>query len=457
MVITQNRVTHADGVMLAALYALMLTVLPAGLIFKGVPIALTPLMIMGFGMGVLWFCAQLVNTLGAAKGRNPVRTALFLYTAAHLATYGYVTYRYLPPYDLNATDLTLLTLFPMIAAAIYVCDGVRTSSRLDRVLRVVVAGCVLMAVVGLLQFFVKVDLTQYLILPGLRPAFELNYVLERSVFARPAGTAGHPIEFGVVCAAAIPLALHYAFRAQDTGGRQGRWWLCLAVLAVGVMVSLSRSAIVGLAVALLVLIPALPKGRRIRVLIAASVFVVVMRLLVPGLIGTLISLFIGIPDDPSIDSRQVAITNAEEEIAKHPLLGRGAGTYFPEKYGFVDNQYLGTIVQNGYLGLAALLGLFLAGVYAAARARTASRDPIVRDLAQALLASIAVLATVAATFDLLGFATATGLMFLLLGTAGALLRCTRERDEHECDESAPTLAWRILRRLRGPAAGRGTG
>ncbi len=452
MVNMDARANRADGVTLASCYALALTVLPAGLVLKGVPLALTPPMLIGYGMGVLWCCAQMVNTLGAAKGRNPVRTAMFLYAASHLATYGYVTYRYLPPDELNATDRTLLTLFAVIAVGICVCDGVRTFSRLDRLLEMLVVGCVLLALVGLLQFFAEFDLTRYLVLPGLQRVGELSYVLERSNFARPAGTASHPIEFGVVCATAIPLAMHFAFRAHDSGGRQGRWWLCLAVLAVGSMVSLSRSAIVGLGVALLVLIPALPKRRRIRVLLAAGMFVCVMRLLVPGLIGTLISLFTGISDDPSTHSRQAAVARAGEEIAEHPLLGRGVGTYFPEKYGWLDNQYLGTIVQNGYIGLAALLALFLAGIYAAARARMASRDPVVRDLAQALLASIAIVATAAATFDLLGFATVTGLMFLLLGAAGALLRCVRN-----VDDSGPTLASRVLLRLRGPATVRAAG
>ncbi|MGQ0779041.1 MAG: O-antigen ligase family protein [Pseudonocardiales bacterium] len=445
-------VNRADSVTLASCYALVVTVLPGGLVFKGISFALTPAMLIGFGMGALWCCAQLVTTLGAAKGRNPVRTALFLYAAAHLATYGYVTYGYLPPDELNATDRTLLTLLAVIAVGIAVCDGVRTTARLDRLLKVVVVGCALMAVVGLIQFFVKIDLAQYLVLPGLKPANELSRLLERSIFTRPAGTTAHPIEFGVVCAVAIPLAMHYAFRALDTGRPQKHWWLCLALLGVGAMVSLSRSAIIGLSIALIVLIPAMPKGRRLRVVLACGAFLVAMRLVVPGLVGTLVSLFTGISNDPSIDSRQIAIGRAQEEITNHPLLGRGVGTYFPEKYGFLDNQYLGTIVQNGYIGLAALLGLFIVGMYAAVRARAGSRDPDVRSLSRALLASIAVVATTSATFDLLGFGTVTGLMFLLLGAAGALLRSVRTTAANP-----PTLAARILARLRGPVVQRGPG
>ncbi|WP_436492680.1 O-antigen ligase family protein [Actinokineospora sp. HUAS TT18] len=427
---------RADGATLACCYALAMTCIPAGLVLKGLPMSITPGMAIGLAMGILWFCAQLVTTLGVAKGRNAARTALFLFACSQLATYGYATYGYLPSDELAAADRTLITLMAVFSVGLAVCDGVRGLDRLDRLLKVMVGGATFMAAVGILQFSLALDLTQYLSFPILKAQGEMSFVLERSNFRRPAGTSGHPIEFGVVCAMTVPIALHYALRAFDHGGPQKRWWFCLAILAVASMQSLSRSAVLGLAIAAMFIIPAMPKKRRVRALGAIVLFLVAMRVMVPGLVGTLYSLFTSISVDPSAESRRRAIDRAGGEISEHLLLGRGMGTYLPEKYGWLDNQYLGTLVQNGVIGMLLLIFLYVAGWYCCLRVRLASKDPRVRDLAIAIAAGIGVPGISSATFDLLGFAVATGFTFLLVGAAGSLWRTVQEERAAEAQHSA---------------------
>ncbi|WP_018684763.1 O-antigen ligase family protein [Actinokineospora enzanensis] len=419
--------SKADGATVACVYALAMTVIPAALVIKGLPMSLAPGVAIGLAMGVLWFLAQMVTTLGVAKGRNAARIALFLFVCAQLATYGYATYGYLPPDELSAADRTLVTTMAVVAVGVAVTDGVRGLARIDRVLKTMIVGATFMAFVGILQFMAGLDLTQYLMLPGLRANGSLSYVLERSNFRRPAGTAGHPIEFGVVCAMTVPLALHYALRGVDHGGQKKRWWLCLAILAVASMQSLSRSAVLGLAIAAIFIIPAMAPKRRIKALWGILGFMVAMRVMVPGLVGTLLSLFTSISVDPSAESRRRAVERAGKEIPQHLWLGRGMGTYLPEKYGWLDNEYLGTLVQNGAIGLALLIFIYLAGIYCAFRARLASKDPRIRDLGVTLAACIAVPGISSATFDLLGFAVATGYTFLLIGLAGALWRTVQEQ------------------------------
>ena len=419
---------RADGATAACVYALALTAIPAKMVLKGIPLALTPAAVIGLLMGLFWFCSQLVTTLGVAKGGNAVRTALFLYASSQLATFGLATFGYLPKDELEATDRVLITISAVIVMSLAVCDGVRGMARVERLLKIVVIGGTIMAFFGMMQFFLNFDITKSLVLPGLKPATaDANYVLERASFRRPAGTAGHPIEFGVICAMMTPLAMHFAFRAQDARlPQRWRWWACVGMIAIGAMVSLSRSAILGLVVAGLVLFVGWPRKRRIQLAIATPIFLVFMRLLVPGLIGTLYSLFANISDDPSAQHRTKAIELATEHVGEHLWLGRGLGTYLPTKYGWLDNQYLGTLVENGVIGLIALAGLILTGVYAALRARMLSSDPMTRDLALTLAACLLVPAVSAATFDLLGFSVATGLTFLLIGASGALLRSVRE-------------------------------
>jgi O-antigen ligase len=437
----QPEVQRADGATLACVFLLMLLIIPARLVISGIPMSITPATLTGLGLGVIWFCCQMVTTLGVAKGRNLARTALFLYAVSQLATYGYATRNYLPMDELEGADRTIVVVFGTICVGIAVCDGVKNLARLDVLLKFMTVAIGIVATIGFIQFAAGFDLTKYLAIPGLRPVTDDGFVLERAAFRRPAGTTGHPIEFGVVCAIGVPLAAHYAYRAKEAGLKSGKWWLCLGMIACGSVVSLSRSAILGLCLGGLVLLIGWSGRRRVQALIAAAGFLVVLRMIVPGLIGTLYSLFDNIGDDPSISGRTDDYKSAGQQIAKHFLLGRGNGTYLSEKYGPLDNQYLGTLVQNGYIGLGALIFLLLAGLYAAARVRAISPDPVVRDLALSLIACQAIVALGAATFDLLWFSTATGLTFVLIGASGALLRHAKAQAEH------PVLPpmWRAVR------------
>jgi O-antigen ligase len=158
---------------------------------------------------------------------------------------------------------------------------------------------------------------------------------------------------------------------------------------------------------------------------------------VPGLVGTLIALFTNIAIDPSTGSRTRAIDRAGQEIAQHLWLGRGMGTYLPTKYGYLDNQYLGTIVMAGIVGLAALIFLFLAAGYAAMRARVTSTDPETRELGLTLAACLTIPAISAATFDLLAFSVASGFAFLLMGCSGALLRVVKDENAKRPERVRP--------------------
>jgi O-antigen ligase/polysaccharide polymerase Wzy-like membrane protein len=446
-----RRKQRADGTTLLCCYCAILFVLPSHLVVAAVPLALAPSMLFGMALGLLWFCAQLVSTVGMAKGRGLVRTSLFVFGLSQLATYGYATFGYLPSDELNATDRSVITIMGAMVVGIMAVDSLRGLSRIDKLLRIVVYGCVFVAVIGLIQFFIGVDPTHYLVFPGLREVGNVNTLLERSIFRRPSGTAGHPIEYGVVCAIAVPLCAHYAFRAATHGRRSWPWWLGLAMLATGAMVSLSRSAILGLLAAALVLLPTWPAKRQLQAIVAAVLFTGFMRLFVPGLIGTLISLFSHLSGDPSIQHRTESYARAGVQIAEHPWLGKGFGTYLPDKYGPLDNQYLGTLVETGFVGLAALILVLVAGAYAAVQVRRAARDPVLRDLAQTLLACLAVIMVADATYDAFGFIMATGMCFLLVGVAGALWRTIRD----DPGQFVPVVGRVSTRKKAQPGAGTG--
>jgi O-antigen ligase len=417
---------RADGATLAGLYLLALLIVPARLVLSFVPITLPPALVVALGLGVLWFGGQMANTLGMGKGRNAVRTALAVYLSAHLITYAIATRRSLPEDELHVADSSLVRITATVAVAVFICDALRNRDRLDRLLKVLLGSITVVASVGLVQFALGVDLVALVNLPGLRVQENTYAAFEhRSIFRRPAGTTNHPIEFGMVCAMAVSLAVHYLFQARERGEPVRRWVVCLCLVGLGAMLSLSRTAILGLVTTGVVLAITLPRERKLPVLAVGGTFFMLASAVIPGLFGTLRGMFSNIGSDPSVKARTADYTDAWQQVYLHPIAGRGFGTYLPDKYSILDNQYLLTLIENGYLGLFAMIGLFLAGCYAAIRARRLSADPALRGIAACLICGILIGAVGAATFDLLSFGVATGVLFVLIGTCGAALRLAR--------------------------------
>lgn len=418
---------RADGATLAVLFVVALLVIPARLVFRGVPLALTPATVIAMLIGLCWLCAQFTTTLGVAKGRNPVRTGLFVYAAALLATYGYATFGYLPADELSLADHAIVLLIAVVGLALGVCDGVRGPDRLDFVLKTVVVCGSIAATVGIVQFLLDFDLAQYLRLPILRyESGETLIEVERNGLRRVGGTMGHPIEFGVVCAMILPLAAHFAFQARQRSQPALRWWVCAALIATGLMFSASRSAIVGLAGVAVVLLIGWPARRRAWALLVAVGFLILIRLAVPSLISNMVTLFASAGSDDSVKWRTWDYPAATEEILRHLWFGRGYGTWYAPKHQVFDNQYILTMVEGGVIGMAAFVALFACALVAALRARYLSTDPGRRDLGLTLAACLVVPLLGSATFDLVAFKTAEGLSFLLIGAAGAMLRFTRD-------------------------------
>jgi O-antigen ligase len=180
----------------------------------------------------------------------------------------------------------------------------------------------------------------------------------------------------------------------------------------------------------------LPGWRKLYVLVLGCGLGLLAGVLVPGLLGTLFKLFANAADDPSVQGRTEDYPLVWLEVANHPWFGRGFGTYFPDRYILLDNQYLGTLVENGYVGLACFIGLILAGVVAALRTHLGRRSPVIRSLGGALFAAILVGATGAATFDMMGFPQAALLLVGLVGLAGAALRAAL--DEKRAGSATPS-------------------
>jgi polysaccharide biosynthesis protein PslJ len=445
-----------DTVTVLTWYAVALFLVPASLIFHPLGASGTPATVIGLLMLVWWGFARAVPHVGGAHGLQPVRWAVLLFAVGVLLSYVGMAMDYRLPVEVTGADRGMLNLLSWAGVALVTADGIRTRARLEKLLERVVLLAAVIAVIGAIQFFFGIDIAARISLPGLQPNGELTSLAERSTLRRVGGTASHPIEFGVVLAAILPIALHFAVGRGPAGlersrKKKQRDWICLALIALGAFLSVSRSATLAIAAVLLVVFAGWPMRWRVQGTMWLPILLVGLRLAIPGLVGTIIALFESFDQDPSISGRTDDYSEVADRFATAPWIGQGFNTFVPPLYRILDNQYLVQLITGGVIGVVTLIGLFLTGWCCARGARWRSPEFGERDLAQALAASMLALALTYGTFDALSFPMVASLTFFLLGCAGALWRLARE--EHGI---RPARAGRLARMAGagGTAAGR---
>ncbi len=376
-----------------------------------------PSNIMAIGLLFWWSWFHIQRNRAENVGPQPVRIAMLCWLFIMVAAYAHAMLSPMPFDEISPADSGMLKLLGMAGILLVANDGIPSLQR-NRVLLgrfVVAAG--LIATFGLIQYVTKQLFVDRIHIPGLTGGLTEGLIV-RNGFARPSGTSTHPIEYGVVLTMFLPLAITFALRSPTQ-----RWlyqvFLCAITFAI--FLSISRSAILCAVVGLLVLSISWTNAARIRALAFISVIGTVVYVAVPGMLGAVTGLFTGVAEDPSIASRTGSYDIAAHFISNSPLLGRGFGTFLP-KYWILDNGYLGLMIEGGALGFAGLIVLIVTAMFAAKRARRVAASPFDRDIAQAIIASIAAGASGLAFFDTFGFPQSAGCFFLLLGMAGALRR-----------------------------------
>lgn len=410
-----------DAVTALTVFVVLVYALPARLVFRPIGAAGRPAALLALGLIAWWVAARMVPGL-AVRGRQPVRTAALAYGWVVLLTYAVAISRELPGVQARAADRSLLVLAGLLGVLLVAADGIPSRDRLDTILRRVVYAATALALLGHLQFFAGVNLAVKIRLPGLGLNRELATGIRRAAFERVSGTATHPIEFGVVLAMVLPLAIHYALYPGEDRPRRWWRWLIVGILGVGSLLAVSRSAVLVLLAGMLVLGSVWSWRKRGRALVVGAVALVALRFVSPGLIGTLRGLFVNYDTDGSVQVRVNDYETVFAFIRERPWFGLGPGTFLPSEYLQLDNQVLKTILETGYVGFAALVVLVVVGLAMAGRTWRLSPDPAVRHLACALFAMILGAFVTCFTFDAFTYAILTGMLFLSLGCAGALWR-----------------------------------
>lgn len=386
-----------------------------------------PALLVAAGGGLIWLWTRVTLARGVVHpGPQPLKWALFVYAWYELATIALAHTRSLSALEQSGSVRTVFLTLAMVGLSLLVMDGIPSLDRLDVLLRRLTLAVGFLAMIGILQFLTGQSLE--IDFPLLSFNNGVTQVGQRYAFNRPDGTAGHPIEFGVVLAAMLPLAVHYALEWRGGTRRQRRVSSAAAlVVAFGVPLSISRSAIVAVVASLSVMWLGWGWRRRSKGLVVLALWLPMIYLTVPGLLGTFRGLFTSFGHDPSITARVDRMPIVFQLIKENPWFGMGAGTVTPEDDLLLDNQVWGTILATGIVGFLILLGLIVLTMVMAITSqhhRGATKET--RLLGFAIAAAIFGYAMSFATFDAMYFRILKTTFFLLIGATGALWRLTRD-------------------------------
>lgn len=414
--------SKGDAVTVLTIFLVALFGINARWVLPGTGAIGTPAMAIAMFAAWWWLMARINSHTGIDRGPNHVRFALVGYLWFLALSWGAARLRPLTELEVSSSNRDLIAAIGLTGVALLVADGVRERKRLETLLRRIVVGASALSILGLLQFVFRIDFLAFMTFPGLVMNLEIDQALGlRSGLSRVEGTALHPIEFGIVLAIILPLAVHFAMHSPERRTRHG-YAAMSAVIASGIPLSVSRSGLLAVATALLVASLAWTWRERILGLFASVFGMIVIGIAVPGLIGTFRFLTFNTAQDPSVAARLRRIPRVEEAFWETPWFGTGAGTRTPEEDFLLDNQYFETLLETGIVGLTIVLILIAIAILACNGVRKYALDRGTRYLAAALMGGIAVLPVVMATFDAFFYRILMGLAFLLIGSAGALWR-----------------------------------
>lgn len=410
-----------DIVTLVTAYLAALLFIPSSLIFSPLGGAGTPATVLSL-LILLWYAASwLTGKVVPSGAGRPIRLAILAFALAVLASFVAAMTRAIPAAEALSAGRGLITVLSWSGLVVVLSQGISRYEQIDIIMRRAVVFGSVVALIEIFEFFTGINVTNYLQIPGLSVNIDFSTLDTRGAFFRPSSTAIDPIEFSVAMAILLPFALHQAL--DPARSSRIRRWLPVALIGFAIPVTVSRSGIIGAAVALLFLVPTWNPRQRRGFLVALLPGLAVVKVAAPGLLGTLQSYFEDLfhaAGEGSVYSTRVAAWSLDwPYISARPVFGRGWATLLAATYSWTDDMYLATLVETGVVGLICLILLYLTGIQCGAAGRRKTQDRRRRHFGQALVAAIAAAAVTSATFDSISFPMVGGLTFLVLGIAGA--------------------------------------
>ena len=339
--------------------------------------------------------------------------------------------------DRVGSDVTKqLTFFLSYFFVFYIIvSAVRTREALDYLIRFLVGGGAVIAVLAVVERRTGFNLFNHLstFIPVLH--FKGVNIAEdqqvRGGHLRVLGPSQHPIALSVLFVLLMPFAFYLA---RQYG--RGRWTVVAFLICLGTLSTGSRTGIVGLLVLLLVYFVLQPRAVR-RLWPALIPCVIATHFVVPGALGGVKAIFFpsgGLIADQSGNVVGSKVTSASGRLAKigpalgelsaDPVVGIGYGTRITTgstaNAPILDDQWLGTFVETGIIGVVAWVWLF---VRAVRRQMRAARETFDDDswLFTGFAAATAAFGVSMLTYDAASFIQTEFIFFIVLAFGAAFL------------------------------------
>ncbi|MFD7554759.1 O-antigen ligase family protein [Streptomyces sp. NPDC059835] len=412
-----------DAVTLLTGYLVLAFFIPSNMTLPGMGGVGTPANVCAL-LGLFWYLAAwITGRIRPAPGTRLPRVMMLLLAVAVLAAYLSNATRGASRKELLGADRGLIGLLVWVSLVVLVSAAIQDRARLDTLLRRAVVMASVVAAIGFYDFFAATNIADQITIPGLSNSVPQLAAMDRGAFTRPRSTTAHPLEFGGMLALLLPFAIQQAFDPVRAHLKWWRRWLPVVLVGGSLPLTVSRTSIIGAFIVVLVMVPRWKPQRRWTAIGLLLGSVACFKVIVPGLIGTITTLFGSFfaNSDSSTQARTVKYSAIVPYLEGRPWFGQGLGTFIPELYFFTDNQYMLTLAEMGFLGLAALLALFLTGIHQGGAIRRLARDESDRELGQAFFASALVALVSAATFDALSFPMFAGMFFLTIAAGGSHL------------------------------------
>ncbi|WP_330300151.1 O-antigen ligase family protein [Streptomyces sp. NBC_00503] len=419
----RTRARQLDATALLTGYLGLAFFIPSNLTLPGLGGVGTPANVFAL-LALFWYLATwLAGRIRAAPGTRLPRVVMWLLAVSVLASYLANASRGSTHKEVLGADRGLIGLLVWVSIAVLVSAGIQDRARLDVLLRRTVVMAAVVAAIGYYDFFTATNIADKISIPGLQSSVAQITTLDRGAFTRPRSTTAQPLEFGGMLALLLPFAVQQAFDPVRSHLKAWRRWAPVALMGGSLPLTVSRTSIIGALIVVMVMVPRWKPQRRWTTFGLLLGSVAVFKVMVPGLIGTITTLFASFltNSDSSTQARTVKYSAIVPYLQERPLFGRGLGTFIPELYFFTDNQYMLTLAEMGLLGLVALLALFLTGIHQGGAIRRLAADESDRELGQAFFASALVALISAATFDALSFPMFAGMFFLTIAAGGSYL------------------------------------
>jgi polysaccharide biosynthesis protein PslJ len=358
-------------------------------------------------------------------------------------------------------DKKLMFLLSFVFVLYLVASVIRRLDEVDFLVKALVTGGGVVALFAIVEARAGFNVFDHLstVIPFL-DGHEIagpDFVRYRAAKLRVFGSAEHPIAMSAAFVLLAPLAVYLARRY-----RQRRWTLCAVALVAACAATVSRTGIVMFLVVVLVFLWLRPR-ETLRLWPVALVALIAIKLVLPGTLGAIKQSFLppgGLVAEQQSEpgelgsGRLADLGPAFEEWSLQPLLGQGFGTRVVDLDAGVppaiilDNQWLGTLLETGAIGLVAWCWFFFRVVRrlgAEARRDRSERGWLLASLA----AAAAAFAVGMLTYDAFSFIQVTFLVFVLAGLGCSLL-AERPAPHAVPVPGRPTLRTRRRRSLWDP-------